>query len=497
MEQKAWGMQFNEHSSYHHLKKGQRPLGSPEWMGRSQLSKLQEPGLIIWNNVDKKIEVLGGSEALKLLEELTSQDTWKSTGVSVTRLVHRLEIQLPPSDRRSKTQPEVPAESRKEEIVNEEILHLPPEAGPELIQLLQVKKQSLTEMAEQQQKRFRETLSQLYGHLIELGHKREMREFNFATRPITWQNKDTFHWVCQYESADGQVCLEKAKLFWITRVSRPGHQGKYQRFSKFVDAVEWVEKEIVELANQPQIPEPATLFLTPDQIETNRNKLKEKLRRGPYWIDPTVFEPRQLTFKVFIEMDAKPVSSRKLELEFGDTIEVEKQYPLPSQLTRTLGLDVDHFSIDKPIGEHSDWYRFTSLTTFFQEQSAADQAQKAWDQSRILQQFKSGNLVRARYGYQEVETDYIHYLGSCEDPEKPWPQHESRSAYMEEEALRETLCYALDVNDYRDFTGVSAEFFSDNDLMEIMHNRRVRSKHLPEDIRRASKIWLAEHEPLK
>jgi hypothetical protein len=68
---------------------------------------------------------------------------------------------------------------------------------------------------------------------------------------------------------------------------------------------------------------------------------------------------------------------------------------------------------------------------------------------------------------------------------------------MEQEALRESLSFALDVNDYRDYLGMSPELISDEQLFLMMHSTRARSKHLPEEIRRESKIWLAKHEPLE
>jgi hypothetical protein len=54
----------------------------------------------------------------------------------------------------------------------------------------------------------------------------------------------------------------------------------------------------------------------------------------------------------------------------------------------------------------------------------------------------------------------------------------------------------LDVNDYRAFLGLSVKDANDEQLLEGMHTIRARSKYLPEEIQRESKIWLAQHEPL-
>jgi hypothetical protein len=68
---------------------------------------------------------------------------------------------------------------------------------------------------------------------------------------------------------------------------------------------------------------------------------------------------------------------------------------------------------------------------------------------------------------------------------------------MEGKSLSESLSYALDVNDYRDVLGVTTEIISDERLLEFMHQNRVESKFIPDEVRRESKIWLAQHQPLE
>jgi hypothetical protein len=93
-----------------------------------------------------------------------------------------------------------------------------------------------------------------------------------------------------------------------------------------------------------------------------------------------------------------------------------------------------------------------------------------------------------RYGYQEVETDFITLLGECGAARYLLDVREDRQEYMEEKALRETISYILDVNDYRDFIGATPKLLTDDELMEAMHHNRSRSKILP-DIRRESRVW--------
>ena len=204
-----------------------------------------------------------------------------------------------------------------------------------------------------------------------------------------------------------------------------------------------------------------------------------------------------MTYQLFIELTANPVSFKTFELEAGNPIRYEERYLSPSKLSEALNLDVDCFYISQPFGENTDWYKFTSLTAFFQEISAADQAQKAWDQSRILQQFEAGKIRRARYGYQEVETGYVTYLGACHEPDMPWEQPVARKEYMEDRAFRETLCFALDITDFKDYLVADPEYTSDELLLQAMHTIRSHSRVLPEEVRRESKVRLAEHEPLE
>jgi hypothetical protein len=171
MIETTWGLRFNEHPNYQRVPKGQKPEGCPEWLSPHQIPIWQEQGLIIWNNTDKKIENLRGTEAARLLIELTTQNAWKSNGVSVTRLVHRLELNLPSRKKRKKDEPEPKVENPKSEDVYEEMVNLPPEAGYELIELLESKKQIISHMAEQEKQRAQEARRQVWDILLELSHK--------------------------------------------------------------------------------------------------------------------------------------------------------------------------------------------------------------------------------------------------------------------------------------------------------------------------------------
>lgn len=495
MKESTWGIQLNEHPNYQRISKRQKPEGCPEWFESHQINTWQEQGLIIWNNIDRKLEVLKGIESLKLLRELDSQDAWKSNGVSITRLVHRIELNLPSRKKRKKGDPEPEIEKPKGEDVYEEIIHLPPEAGYELIELLESKKQIITHMAEQEKKRAQEARRQAWDILFELSHKHEMKEFDFKTRSFEWQRNDDTRMTCRYQAAEGRIWLAEDKLFWNTCVKREGHVGNSHHFIKFVEAVEWVEKEIVNLANKQDVKKEEGI-LSEEEIKANRVRLKTKLINGPYWIDAVRMEPQRITYKVLVDLEAKPISYKSFETICGDTHKFPDRYPTPGKLANDIHLDAGHFQISQMLGDNSEHFRFVSLTTYYQETSAAEQAQQVWNQSRILQLFKIGEIVRGRFGYQEVETGYITLLGACGQTDHVWREEENRSEFMESKALRESLSFALDVNDYRDFLGLSPELISDERLLESMHKTRSDSKFIPDEARRESLVWLAQHKPL-
>ena len=71
MSEKPWGMRFNGHPDFQHYKKGQSIPGCPDWFGMHEIDLWQERGLLVWNNIDKKIKKLNGQDMLRLLDQLS------------------------------------------------------------------------------------------------------------------------------------------------------------------------------------------------------------------------------------------------------------------------------------------------------------------------------------------------------------------------------------------------------------------------------------------
>jgi hypothetical protein len=495
MNEKTWNLRLNEHPDYRHFKEDDRIPECPDWLNSYQVNTWKEQGLIIWDNAEKKIDRLSGFEAVELLRELSESDNWKTEGISIGHMVYEFEIKLPPRGRRKEIKQTAKVETRpsEAEIVFRETLHLPPEAGPVIINLLQTNCQVISKMAEQEKNESDERLRLVGNILLEAFHKREQNEFSAMERAFKWQQTASSRWSWQSQSMEGRVCLEKNMLRWHACVRKSRNVDKSDYFMMLLDAAEWVEKELKELENQPESPEEPSHIHTEQQIDDDHKRLKEKLLNGSFWIDPATIEPERVTYKIFIELDGSPSSFENYETICGDTIQINKRYPSPSKLAESLNLEFDHFHIDQPAGENTEWYQFTSLTAFYQESSAIDLAQLSWNRSLIQQQFKSGKITRARYGYQEVETGFVVYLGGCESPERPWTAPETRKNFIELLALRESLCFSLDITDYRDYLGVSSELINDEQTLQAMHKVRARSKYLPEEVIRESKVWLAQN----
>jgi len=84
---------------------------------------------------------------------------------------------------------------------------------------------------------FQEPMQQMWESIMEFSHKQERSKFDFKARSFEWQSDDSSGWICQYQSAERRVWLDKGKFFWKTCVKREGHIGKSNYFVKLADAV--------------------------------------------------------------------------------------------------------------------------------------------------------------------------------------------------------------------------------------------------------------------
>jgi hypothetical protein len=196
---------------------------------------------------------------------------------------------------------------------------------------------------------------------------------------------------------------------------------------------------------------------------------------------------------VYIELEYKPAKSEKLEISFGEYWEIGKEYFTAAQLVHELQLNPAQIDL-KQLAPDLGYYRVFSRVIYQDAPVAAAQAQHLWDQSAIVERFGEKKVERARYGYQEVETEYCVWLGRLEQkPWEPWARQESRAEFLKDRAMDETLCAALDVNGYRKYSQLGFNLLSDEDLIWKLHYHRSQSKYMPAHFRTESQRWLRDH----
>lgn len=501
-EEKGWGVRFNHNTNYQR-RKSEIPAGCPSWARRTDIDLWESKGVVIWNNATQKMELLSGNESLALLNKLIKTSQWKTEGISITRRVYQINLDIPKKSRKKKTkevqEPEIgnTKQSTPSGWIDQEILGLPAEVGDELLNVLQSNENQLIQMAQEEDRIAKEKLMQVYDYLFDLAKKHELSELDFNDRPLKWEpTSKADRWICQDGPNRGVVYLSDHKLYWYACVEFQDHywQSKHD-FAKVLNAVEWVEEELTNLRNNSnekvyQYPK------TKEEKEKDRVRIRQKIATSPFRIDPTQLEPEQVTFRIIVDLFYLPHEYKVGETVFGETYHYDRRYPLPIKLANQLNLDPDQYEIERPFGETGEWYQFLSLVSYYQDTLAASQAQNAWDRSSIVQHFKSGKISRARYGYQEIETGYPIYLGECHAPdEQPWGNATTRAEYLVEKALRESIFYSLDVDDFRDYLGITTEIMGDDGVIRQLHEARVESKYIPIEARKESQIWLVEHEP--
>jgi hypothetical protein len=281
-------------------------------------------------------------------------------------------------------------------------------------------------------------------------------------------------------------------MWWQPIIERPGHfKSNHKRFLSLEEALNWAEAEIPHLRREDE--EAARKRHEEEAADLARVAALATRDLTPFWIDPSALEPTHITYRAYIELEYGPAESKKEEISFGEYWHFNEKYFAAAQLGVELRLNsaqVDVHQIDPEL----NMYRIYSRVTYPDAPLAAAQARQIWDQSAMLERFAEKKVERARFGYQEIETNYCVWLGWVE--QKPWPhwsRQKSRPEYMKERAMEETLSYALDVNGYRKYFQVGFNLLSDESLLWKLHCHRSQSKFAPADLRAESQRWLQDH----
>ena len=463
-----------------------------------------EPGLVVWNDASQKMERLWAGEALRVLQKLRQDDRWRTEGFPVTRIVRHHRPQQEPqqepkrktSRKKKKQAPEPVAEEAKPEIeetkpeyedVEEEILRLNPQGSVELFDFLQQHEPLLKEMAEEEEKRKREAFSKVYTILFRGHHERQAQDADLSRRSLPWiHHADTHTLVCDTPPNRGTVQISKDGWFWEACIERPDqfkHTSPY--FFELEEALDWTEKELLSAQEEAKEEE--------ESVELETSTTKSQIDLTPYRIDPAALEPARVTYRVVIYLERVPEQFKTMEMSFGKLMRYDEKYPSLLKVLDELKLDESVVKFEQPGGINFGWYFLFSTATYYEEAVARAQAQKLWEASTIQRLYKEGKVTRARFGIEEVETNFCTWLGAVEDPKHPWAQPKTRSEHMTNWAMQETIAYALDVVRFREDRKLSREDVSDEKLLRVLHERRAQSKYIPIEARAESEHWLASH----
>jgi hypothetical protein len=338
-------------------------------------------------------------------------------------------------------------------------------------------------MAEEDEQERSRALRQVYSFLFKRGREEEISETDLSARPFAWERDAvTKTLICNRPPNRGSVLLTDDNLFWRGCIEQPNqfkHESPY--FVNLEETLTWVEQQLEKIEQEADQPKQADEWQRIPRAELLAQKRKEL---AAYWVDPEAMEPDRISYQAIINLDYAPSSYQTMEMSFGQKFYYDQKFASPTQLVKELHLDPQ---LDVEQGFNGR-YTLVSRVTYFQKDIAAAQAQRFWDQSSIVPQHRAGKIIRAQYGTVEVETGYEVIMGACEHPGQPYPPEKSREEHLAWLALGETLEYALDVDGYRSYLGLKR--VSDEQLLEIMHSRRARSRHVPMEVQLESERWL-------
>ncbi|MBN1220289.1 MAG: hypothetical protein JXM69_15275 [Anaerolineae bacterium] len=474
------------------------PDACQKWDRPKHKNAWQEKGVVIWSNEAQKVETLSANHALQFLEFMQTSDTWQTEGVPIITQHVCLTLPDPPHKKRSrkKGQPEAeePAQQddSKPETVIKEQFRLNPQAGAKFLELLQANKSLLQQMAEADERERQKAWEHLYGFFLRGAREREVAEIDFSTRQFKWeQDKNTLTWTCDRPPNRGTVFLaDDSNFFWQGCIEQPD-QFKHRSplFVELVKALTWVEQELEKIE---QGVDELTNGAEQQWRRIPRDELiaQKRTELAACWIEPAALEPERITYQAVIDLEYEPYTYKTWEMSFGKQFRYEEKFASPTQLAKELQLDPIQVDIEQHINGR---YQIISRVSYYQPETAAAQAQQIWDKSAIVKQYAAGKVIRARYGYFEVETGYEIMLAGCENSKRPYPPPKSREEHMIWLALEDTLEYALDVDGYRAYCGFGPKFVSDEKVLEIMHSHRARSPHVPLEEQMKSELWLRTH----
>ena len=204
-------------------------------------------------------------------------------------------------------------------------------------------------------------------------------------------------WTCDVPPNRATSILHQRSLFLgrfcIARPA-PGKPG-YNHFLKLEEAVTWAEEQL-RLAAEADVQAKEAAGHAAERFAG-----RPKMDLASYRIELSALEPERITYRVVIEFETVPDSYKTMELLCGGELQYDKRYPSVHKLVVDLQIDDAQFELEQPVGPNDEWNRGHSTVTYYRESVAVEQAQLIWNKSRIVEYFRRGKLVHARYGYRK------------------------------------------------------------------------------------------------
>ncbi len=493
----TWGAHIYTGHSQHSYEVKERPEGCPEWVESKEWHTWFRRGMVVWDPVARRIGAILAGEAIELLKQLQSNDEWKTQGIAIVeRHKNQFSLDEPRPKRKRKkkeAEPEPPTKEPegKPKFYEQERLRLTGSAAKEFFAYLHANEAQLRRMADEEESLQRKANEVIFRIMVEFLHRQDLRTFDGAGRQFPWVRQDyPAALICNVPPDRGTIALSDDRFWWLAVIERPGWPKHNNRLVRLEDAVAWVEQQIPILRAEDE--ERKKNWEREWAEEKAKIAALPKKDLTPYWIDPADLEPKRITYRAFIEVEYVPYHSEVQEISFGEKWYFDKEYYTPTMLARELNINPAQADVEMPF-ERMGRYYVRSVATYLQGPVASALAQQLWDHSAILNKFQEHKVIRARYGYEEVETGYCTWLGICASQEKIWTESQSRAEYMAEKAMCETLLRALDVDGWRVFIQMPFKYSTDEDLLRALHELRVESKHQSAEARAESARWLEEH----
>lgn len=491
----TWGVYINTQPIYR-ITPDEFHRRYPSWADIKDESYWQSRGIAIWNNLTEQFVVLWAKQALEVLDWMHGSEEWKVNGILFPKQTKFVRLRLPTekTSRKKKGGPE-DTEQKLPDRVEDVQMSLGPEEAEGLFNFLTAHENLLRKMAEEDQKEESRVWRRVLDVLFAMSHTEEEESIDLSARLLTWEHDPASHkWTCNLPPNRGTVLLSDNKLLWRGCIEQPDQFKSWSPdFLKLDEALGWAEKELISIHDAAQEEKDSE---GGEQFEDEKPRVQrispEKMEQlRPYLLDVSDLEPKRITYQAMIDIEHDPINFKTMEMSFGKKLRYGEVYPSVKQLANDLRfndslLDIEDFGV-------RGWYRATSLETFYQAQAAIDKSREVWGKSSIVEKFKDGPVIRARYGYQEVETSYCVYIGGCEKPDNPWSSQENREDFMANKAMRIALILALDVEGFRAYIDLDSKIISDEELLEKLHERRAKSKYTTAEMRNESIQWLREH----